>query len=241
MIKGYYKIADIVIEICSIYGYIHQMCQNYKVDIQTPDIIIETTKEDIMYERTFLENMADDSFAESFAVHRKLATQLLKFNILLFHGSAVAVDGQVYIFTAKSGTGKSTHTRLWRQKFGDRAVMVNDDKPMLHVHQTKVDVCGTPWNGKHHLDTNVELPLKSICIIRRSMENHIDRILVKDALPVLWEQSYRPSNASDLGKMLELLGEIVENIPIYELGCNMNPEAADVAWKGMNSNNINIM
>jgi hypothetical protein len=245
MIKGCYRIADVVIEIRSIYGYVHQMCRDYRVDVQIPDIIIETTKEDIIYERAILENLGDngyrDDFIETFVVHRKLATQLLKFNILLFHGSAVAVDGEVYIFTAKSGTGKSTHTRLWRQKFGDRAVMVNDDKPMLRVHDTKVDVCGTPWNGKHHLDTNIELPLKSICIIRRSLENHIDRISVNDALPVLWEQSYRPSDASDLGKMLELLGEIVEHVPIYVLGCNMNPEAADVAWNGMNGSNINIM
>jgi serine kinase of HPr protein (carbohydrate metabolism regulator) len=174
-----------------------------------------------------------DGYLEIIAVHRKLATEMLWRDILLFHGSAVAVDGQVYLFTAKSGTGKSTHARLWRQKFGERAVMVNDDKPMLKVYENGVGVCGTPWNGKHHLDTNTELPLKAICIIHQDRENHIERISPYEAIPALWLQAYRRVEAMDTEKILQLLGRIAEHVPLYRMGCNMDPEAADVAWKGM--------
>ena len=77
------------------------------------------------------------------------------------------MDGQAVLFTAKSGTGKSTHTKLWRDLFGERAVMVNDDKPLLRILKDGVLVCGTPWDGKHRLSTNCALPLKAICILER--------------------------------------------------------------------------
>jgi hypothetical protein len=225
--------AGVVIEIRSIYGYIHDMCAGYRIPEQPPDIVIETTNEDIVLEYDVQECEWDGDIIETFVVHRKLATCMLDYNVLLFHGSAVAVDGMVYIFTAKSGTGKSTHTSLWRRKFGDRAVMVNDDKPMLKVDKGGVFVCGTPWSGKEHLDTNVELPLKAICTIHQAEDNHIEGVSVQNALPVLLEQSFRPDSVMDMKKMLGILGDIAEHIPIYEMGCNMNPEAADVAWEGM--------
>jgi hypothetical protein len=236
MLKGYYRIAGKAVEINSIYSDIHKMSHDYQIPDCKPDIKITINQDDITCERSkVLEEgyKFTDGYLETLSVHRKLATSLIQSDTLLFHGSAVAVDGQVYVFTAKSGTGKSTHARLWRKKFGERAVMVNDDKPMLKVYNDGVSVCGTPWNGKHRLDTNVELPLKAICIIRRDNDNHIERISVEEALPVLWEQSYRPSDEMDMGKMMELFGHIAENIPIYRLGCNMEDEAADVAWEGM--------
>ena len=63
--------------------------------------------------------------------------QLLDFNGMLLHASAVMVDGKAYLFTAPSGTGKSTHTRLWLQQFGERAAILNDDKPALRFENGK--------------------------------------------------------------------------------------------------------
>jgi hypothetical protein len=219
------------------------MCKNYRVSEQEPGITIEIGREEIEQERAIASRLAaqesgphriaPDNYLETTAVHRRLAAEMLWKNVLLFHGSAVAVDGQAYLFTAKSGTGKSTHVRLWRQKFGGRAVVVNDDKPMLRVYESGVGVCGTPWNGKHHLDTNTELPLKAICILHQDAKNHIERLGVREALPILWQQVYRPTDDIDMGKMLQLFGDIAEHIPLYRMGCNMEPEAADVAWEGM--------
>ncbi len=86
------------------------------------------------------------------------------YDTVLFHGSALAIDGDGYLFTAKSGTGKSTHTRLWRERFGDRVVMINDDKPLLHIDAGSVIAYGTPWNGKHRLGTNASVPLRADCV-----------------------------------------------------------------------------
>lgn len=89
-----------------------------------------------------------DAYLETLAVYRKIADYLLSCNTLLFHGSVITVDGEGYLFTAQSGTGKSTHTRLWREYFGERAVMVNDDKPLLHITDSGMTAYGTPWDGK---------------------------------------------------------------------------------------------
>jgi hypothetical protein len=137
------------------------------------------------------------------------------------------------LFTAKSGTGKSTHTRLWREVFGPRAVMVNDDKPFLLVTQQGISACGSPWNGKHRLGANMEVPLKGICILERGAENHITTMDPQDALYMLLQQSNRPGGAKRLGKYLELVDRIAASVPIYRLRCNMEPEAAMVSYRAM--------
>ena len=171
---------------------------------------------------------------EQSALYRKLAEQLLAFDTLLFHGSAISVDGEAYLFTAASGTGKSTHTTLWRQTFGDRAVMVNDDKPLLRMVDGKVYVCGTPWNGKHNLGTKITVPLKGLCILERAKQNSIQPITLTEVLPLVMQQSFRPRNPASVHRVLELLNKLSESTGLYRLGCNMDPEAATVAYQGMN-------
>ena len=151
----------------------------------------------------------------------------------MFHGSVVAVDGQGYLFTAKSGTGKSTHTRFWRQVFGDRAVMVNDDKPFLRFTDHGVLVCGAPWSGKHGLDTNITVPLKAVCILERGSENHIQSIEAKDALSMLMHQSSRPLDGELMPKYLELVDRLAAGTRFWRMACSLDPDAARVAHEAM--------
>ena len=174
-----------------------------------------------------------DSYLEGLAVYRKIAEQMIDFDTVLFHGSVVAVDGIGYLFTAKSGTGKSTHTRLWREYFGERAVMVNDDKPLLHIADSGVVAYGTPYNGKHRLGTNTSVPLKAICILTRSAENHIEPITREQAYTMLLQQVYRPADMLKMAKTLELVDRLAESAKLYRLGCNKDISAAQVAFEGM--------
>ncbi len=153
--------------------------------------------------------------------------------MLLFHGSVVAVDGVGYLFTAKSGTGKSTHTRLWRERFGPRAVMVNDDKPLLRIADGKVTAYGTPWDGKHRLSNNIAVPLRAVCILERGAENRIVPLTKHDAYPMLMQQSHRPSDGAAMMKTMELVDRLGTSTALYRLQCNMDPETADVAYEAM--------
>lgn len=173
-------------------------------------------------------------YLETLAVYRKIAEKMLDYDTLLFHGSVISVDGEGYLFTATSGTGKSTHTRFWRETFGERAFMVNDDKPLLRITEDRVLVYGTPWDGKHRLSTNTVVPLKGLCILNRAEENHIEPLPANEAMPMLLQQSHRPSNPAALAKLLMLLEKMTKQTGLYTLGCNLNPEAAMVAYNGMN-------
>lgn len=238
-----YRLAGHAIKIESLYSQVHTLCAAYRVE-DDAEYCITTAPADIAYERQRsaradeLEGAAvrehADPYLETLAVYRKLAQLLVQDDILLMHGAVVAVDGQAYLFTAKSGTGKTTHTRLWMQQFGDRAVMVNGDKPLLHVTNTGVTVYGTPWDGKEHLSRNIACPLKAVCILTRSETNHIERISPKEALTMLCQQSYRPAQPAALRKTLALVDLLSSSVPLYKLGCNMEPEAALVAYHGMN-------
>ena len=236
-----YKIADKVVEVTSIHAEVHEYCSDYLTD-EPADYSITTTQADIDFERekSAREDEVEgipirhfsDSYLEELAVYRKIAEIMLDFDTVLFHGSVVAVDDVGYLFTAKSGTGKSTHTRLWREYFGERAVMVNDDKPLLHIADI-VTAYGTPYNGKHRLSTNISVPLNAICILNRSADNHIKPISFEQAYNMLLQQVYRPADMLKMAKTLELVDRLVDSVKIYLLGCNMDISAAKIAYEGM--------
>ena len=241
MITRKYKIADKVVKVTSIYAEVHEYCAEYLTD-EPSDYSVTTTQADIDFEREKsaredeIEGIPvrqfSDGYLEELAVYRKIAVKMLDYDTILFHGSVVAVDGVGYLFTAKSGTGKSTHTRLWREYFGDRAVMVNDDKPLLHIADT-VTAYGTPYNGKHRLGTNTSVPLKAICILTRSAENHIEPITREQAYTMLLQQVYRPADMLKMAKTLELADRLADSVKLYRLGCNMDISAAKIAYEGM--------
>ena len=241
-LTGIYKIAEKTIEIISIHEDVHRLCRDYK-DSGVPDFSVKISPDDISWER--IKSAAEDekenipvrqfgdAYLETLAVYRKIAEQMIEYDTILFHGSVVAVDGAGYLFTAKSGTGKSTHTRLWRELFGERAVMVNDDKPLLKIAEDGVNVFGTPWDGKLRLSSNISVPLKAICILERSVENQIRKIEKKNAFPMLVQQTYRSQDPMKLIKTMELIDKAADICGLYILGCNQDIEAAQVAYDGM--------
>ena len=234
--RGIYKIAEHIVEFISLYEDVHLLCKDYQSE-QIPDFTIRITRKDIDNEKSQIaENVLNnysEEYLETLAVYRKLAEKLIDDNILLIHGSAIALDGVAYLFTAKSGTGKSTHTRLWRQYFGNRVEMINDDKPLLKIEEDKVIVYGTPWSGKHKLGANISAPLHAVCFLNRGNKNIINPVDKKKVLPLLLQHTYRPKNTKMLSKTLTLLDKLVHNIEFYSLYCNQDLEAAAVSYEGM--------
>ena len=238
---GVYKLAGRNVGVTSLYGEIHTLCRAYAADDCRPDFTVKTGQAEIDFERKRLawiqsllgesEPQCSDDYLETVAVCRAVTEKLPAYDTILFHGSAIAVDGKGYIFTAKSGTGKSTHARLWRELLGKRAIMVNDDKPLIRITENGVLVCGSPWDGKHHLSSNIEVPLKAICILERAEENRICEIMREEALPMLVQQAYRPFDPAAMTKTLNLIDRL--NVKFYRLGCNMDISAAVLSYQTM--------
>ncbi len=244
-----YEIADKVFEIISIHEDIHLLCKDYATD-KTSDFFLQSTQADIDFERkkSQAENAKEgkpvidysEGYLETLAIYRKIAKSLIHHDTFLFHGSCVAVDNAGYLFTAKSGTGKSTHTKLWREYLGKRVVMVNDDKPLIKITQNNAIVYGTPWNGKHHLGENISVPLKAICILERGSKNKITTITKSQAFPALLQQVYRPTEPNALKKTLKLLDCLSNKVKLYHLECTMDIAAAKTAYDAMKGIDGNV-
>jgi hypothetical protein len=241
--------ADFTIEIAGHSFRIHSLfestkeyCKRYLTE-KMPEILVEVKREDLVFEQRMLDEEAveeglrlrkfQDPFLERTAIQRTVAEYLFDQNVLMLHGSTVAVDGNAYLFTAKCGTGKSTHTRLWCQVFGDRAVMVNDDKPFLKITDSGVWACGSPWSGKHGLDTNVTVPLQGICLLERGLENRIIPCDAEQVMPMLLHQGYCPLAKEKRKDYEALVGKLAEYVPLWQMQCNKDPQAAEVAYNTM--------
>ena len=199
-----------------------------------PLFSLDIAEQDVERERARAEHPdADEAYLESLACYRKFCERAVFERVLLFHCSAVSVDGVAYLFAAPSGTGKSTHTALWRRVFGDRAVMVNDDKPLLRLSPQDVLVYGTPWDGKHHLSNHICARVGGICFLSRASENRITRVSPNEGLGRLLVQTFRPDSTEGTAQMLKLAIELATRIPLWSLECNISEDAARLAWHSM--------
>ena len=237
---GVYRIAEHNIGVESHFPAVQRLCAAYRTDGE-PEFTLSVPMEELERIRRETEEdfpeggdpvILEPEYIELAMIYKELAERTPFWDTVVLHGSAVAVDGACYVFCAKSGTGKSTHARLWRQLLGERAVMVNDDKPMVHIRPDgSADVYGTPWDGKHRLNTNTHVPLRAICILERSDLNTIRPITKSEAWPMLLQQFYRPYDAEAMEKTMDLIGRL--QTKFYRLGCNMELEAAELSYQTM--------
>ncbi len=239
-----YRIGNKNIHIKSVFPRVHNLCKDYLTE-GAADFSVETFQDDIDKERMRYEEAClkegksiinySDGYLESLAVYRKIAAKMLDYDTFLFHGSTVCVDGEAFIFTALSGTGKSTHTALWRKLLGDKVVMINDDKPLIKITGSRAIVYGTPYDGKHHLSTNMSAPVKAICILKRAEKNSIEKIGSDEAFPMIYQQTYNTETSEGAVKTLALLNKLLGLCDFYILHCNMDIEAAKLAYETMRS------
>lgn len=158
---------------------------------------------------------------------------LIAFNGILLHSSCVVVDGYAYAFSADPGTGKSTHTGLWLKHFGEKAHILNDDKPAIRIIDGKVYACGTPWSGKYDYSTPEVIPLAGICFLQRSETNWIKKAETNKAVYNIFSQTARQVSAEQMEKLFDVLEEIFSKVKIWDLGCNISEEAVLTSYNAM--------
>lgn len=241
MARFHIKIAGAVAQVDSLFESTRDYCAAYLTE-EPAQFALAVTREDLAYEQQALDEEArregmrlrvfTDPFLDRAAIQRKVAEYLFSRDVLMLHGSAVAVDGEGYLFMAKCGTGKSTHTRFWREAFGSRAVMVNDDKPFVALTAQGAVLYGSPWSGKHGLHANVAVPLKGICILQRGAENRIWPLHPEEAIPMLLEEGTEPVQQS-LARYDALVEKLAAITPLWGMCCTKDPHAAWVSYGAM--------
>lgn len=236
------QIAQLATQVQPMFSSTREYCRCYLTE-RSPDFFVAVTVQDLVREQEMAELEAleeglrirkfTEPFLERAAIQRKIARELIDRNTILLHGSTIGVDGAAYLFTAPCRTGKSTHTRLWRKVFGNRAVMVNDDRAFLRITYDGVLAYGSPWSGKHGLDTNISLPLKGICFLHRGAENRIHRAASPDCVSELRHQCFLPEDAHGQEIAFALVERLAQMVPLWQMECTKDPAAARMSHQAM--------
>lgn len=216
------------------YDYMAQFCEDYVAQFEFPDIVASADDDAILKEKELVPK-ASIKDCESLCIYRAIAEQLPLFERFVFHGAAIEYDENAYLFTAPSGTGKTTHINLWRKHLGNKVSIINGDKPIIKVDDVST-VYGTPWAGKEGYQHNACAPIKAICILRQSKTNKITKLEKASAVNHLMRQVYLPQDKISLSKTLVLLGKLIETTPVYILECDISQEAFETSFNTLTPN-----
>lgn len=233
----HYRIAGLNIAM-EAHGRTQEQSKPYRSEFVGPEVIHVRS---YVKEYKALYPMCSDDDCEYMSTCYSFYRELIMHEGFMFHSSAVVVDGKAYLFSANSGTGKSTHTGLWLKQFGDRAYILNDDKPALRRVDGIWYAFGTPWSGKNDISVNTGVPVAGIAMLERGERNEITPYSGKDAIFDIFVQTNRPKAAEYRIKLLELLDSLLQDIPVWKLKCNMDPEAAIVSYEAMSGRKFEEM
>ena len=151
----------------------------------------------------------------------------IPYQTLAIHSSCIVYRNQAVLFLGESGTGKSTHTRLWREHI-DGAVLLNDDSPMVRVEEGKVWVYGSPWSGKTPCYKAERYELKGCVRLSQAPYNRMRKLSVLEAYGAI-HPSCAPEFAYDdalYDEVSRTIGEILSVVPVYHLECLPDEDAA---------------
>ncbi|MBQ6892627.1 MAG: hypothetical protein IJN48_00330 [Clostridia bacterium] len=235
-----FKFADFYVDIEFVYRATEELLSDYAVSEQCDaDFSVSVSQSDIDIEAAHaVEVLGHSNFSRAYleriVLLRKLCDKLISHDVFLMHGAVLEYDGRGYMFSAPSGTGKTTHILLWQQLFGKANVrIINGDKPFIRCIDGRFYAYGSPWCGKENFNTNARVPLSAVIFIDRDESNSIERIYDETAVLQRILGQIDVVKSADLAKQIELVGRLVENVPVYNLRCNMEPDAAKVAYEGI--------
>ncbi len=146
-------------------------------------------------------------------------------NDLVVHSSSIAFDGNGILFSAPSGTGKSTHTGLWKKAFGERVAIVNDDTPAVTFEDGTPLLWGTPWSGKTEINENICVPLRAIVFLEQAKENNISELSSVEAVFRLVREVAVYPYRDMANRALEATDRLLRQVPCYLLRCLPDEDA----------------
>lgn len=229
-----YDIAGLKILMTTYFDRVKNLAEEYlaKTDWDEPDYELDLGTDYIKEQQDMYAEEVPEESIEYVMTGELFNRFLIDCNGLMLHSSAVVVDGYAYLFSADSGTGKSTHTNLWLEIFGEDAFIINDDKPAIRNIDGEWLVYGTPWCGKNNTNTNAKAKLGAIVFLERSEENWIESENVKDAIPKFFKQTTRQLNIEEnMDKVLSTMEKMLTEVPIYKMGCDISDDAVNMAYE----------
>ena len=228
-----YEIAGLRVKIENRYDFTTKFCQEYLSEDQTSQvhIVARASEEEFLEEKKYSGKFSD-GYIENICLYRSLCCQIPLFNRMLLHCAVLEYEGKAYAFLGRSGTGKSTHTRLWKKYLGSPK-MVNGDKPILEWVEDGFIAHGTPWRGKESWGERTSAPLYGLCFLEQAKENSIRKLSPAEVSSRLFGQILLPEEEENVISTLELADKLIATIPAYLLKCDISKEAVKFSFEAM--------
>lgn len=229
-----YKIGDISVRMNCRTPFLLRQCEPYEIE---KDVEETTAEINLSYtgkiREKYREIMGSEAMFEYNYTFGSYAREIINYGGFCFHASALSVDGEGILFSADSGTGKSTHAGLWEQHLeGHEILRLNDDKPVIRMIQSRPVVYGSPWAGKHSIHRNASAPVKALVFLEQAAENSIERISAKQAFSLVFPQVLGgKSSQEQVVKLMGLLDQFIRAVPIYRLKCTISKEAVWLVYR----------
>ena len=228
-----YEIAGLRVKIENRYDFTTKFCREYLSEDQNSevDIVASVTEEEFAAERSVSDEFSD-GYIENICLYRSICTQIPVFNRILLHCAVLEYDGKGYAFLGRSGTVKSTHTKLWK-RFLSTPKMINGDKPILEYIGDGFLAYGTPWRGKESGGMRASAPLCGLCFLEQAKENSIRKLTPSEVSSRLFGQILLPESEENVISTLELADKLIATTPAYLLKCDISREAVKLSFEAM--------
>ena len=223
-----YEIAGLKVKMKPKYGRLMRQSASYRSSGES----VMTIEPNPFDEARVVMDKPSEEEREYICCSAAFCREIIRHGRFFLHASAVVYEGEAYLFSAPSGTGKSTHTALWRERFPGSYIL-NDDKPVIWPGEEQITVWGTPFAGKTNLQVNQGVPLKAICFLKQDSENQIQKVTEDQALALMLNNTWRPMDNARMNLLLDMLEQVVTKIDIYEMSCTRETEAAELSYRVM--------
>ncbi len=229
-----YQFAEFIVEVQNQYPEFEQRCEDYLYTGERPtDYTIRVSPEEIESEKQTAEHHCTPGYLEYICAYRQLCYRIPQRMAMILHASVIQWKDYGIAFFARSGVGKTTHTRHWLKTLYPYAKIVNGDKPLVRFFEGKPYVYGTPWAGKEGANRNVKAPLTDLCLIERGEKNEISPLSTKDALDLIMMQILLPQEPVALSNTLDMVEQLLHTCRLWRIRCTPEEESAIVARKTM--------
>ncbi len=227
-----YLFADFVVELQNRFPHLEQQCRYflYEGDRET-DYVISVTDEELEQEAKVSQFPDSKGYLESVCAYRKLCMQIPKKDAILLHSAVIEAEGRGIAFFARSGVGKTTHTRHWIKTYFPKVNIVNGDKPIVRFFDGVPYAYGTPWAGKEGIYRLVRAELQDLCLIERAPVNEVTPLSKEEALNLLMLQIFLPQDPQAAIATLDMVEKLLERCNLWRIRCTPEKEAAIVAYE----------
>lgn len=213
-------------------AYAEQRLNSFLCTDRPPLFTASVSQEHLDERRPLYPGTPSESYLEWMELYPQVSRAMLPYGRVFFHGATFLWHGRAFVFTACSGTGKSTQYVLWKKRYGDEIQCINGDKPVLEFCEDGEIIAHTsPWRGKEDFGRMLSAPLGGLIYLRQAQENQIRRMPPQEAVaPLLFQFLIPWVHEEDILSICAMEEKLLQHVPVWLLENRGDEASAALAY-----------